>query len=111
MASYGANSKDGIQLAATEINQAFSEGKSKFKVSLSIEDSKGEPQQAVSSLQKLISVDHVAAIIGDVGSSATLAMAPIANANKVVIMSPAASAPAISTAGVCDQVNCETNIW
>jgi branched-chain amino acid transport system substrate-binding protein len=98
LASYGSNAKDGIELAAKELNDSSSKTGG-TAIRLVVEDSKGEPQQAVSALQKLVTVDRVSCVIGDVASSATLAMAPIANRNKVVLLSPAASAPAITTAG------------
>src|ERR1039458_3494177 len=98
LASYGNNAKDGIELAETELN-AQAQQTGGIKIRTFIEDSKGEPQQAVSAVQKLLAADGVSCVIGDVASSATLAMAPIANKNRIVLMSPAASAPAISGAG------------
>jgi branched-chain amino acid transport system substrate-binding protein len=47
----------------------------------------------------LIKTDNVIAIIGDVASSPTLAIAPIANTNKIIVVSPAASSPEITNAG------------
>jgi branched-chain amino acid transport system substrate-binding protein len=47
----------------------------------------------------LIFVDKVPAIVGPVGSSVTLAVAPIAEKEKVVIVSPTATNPRIRTAG------------
>jgi len=99
MASYGANAKDGIQLAASEINSRAANSPDASKIELVVEDSNGEPRPAVSAFQKLVSVDKVTAVIGDVGSSATLAMAPIANQQKVLLFSPAASSPTITGAG------------
>ena len=94
LATYGQNAKNGIEMAAQEINH-----KGDIKVELFTEDSKGQPQTAVSAMQKLISANKVSAIVGEMGSSAFLAMAPIANRQKVVIVSPAASSPAITNAG------------
>jgi branched-chain amino acid transport system substrate-binding protein len=94
LATYGQNAKEGIELAVEEIN---SQGD--IKVQVVYEDSKGQAQAAVSAMQKLITVDKVSCIIGDVASSPTLAMAPIANQRKIVILSPAASSPNITAAG------------
>ncbi len=63
------------------------------------EDSKCDPKQAVSAANKLIHINRVKAIIGDVCSSATLSIAPIAEQNRVVIISPASTSPEISSAG------------
>ncbi|HVZ17418.1 MAG TPA: penicillin-binding protein activator [Terriglobales bacterium] len=98
VATYGNNAKDGIELAEQELN-AKAQQDGGIKIRTFFEDSKGEPQRAVSAIQKLLAANGVSCVIGDVTSSATLAMAPIANKNKVVLMSPAASAPAISQAG------------
>ena len=94
LATYGRNAKEGIELAAEEVNL-----KGGIKVQVVYEDSKGQPQAAVSAVQKLITLDKVSCIIGDVASSATLAIAPIANQRKVVVLSPAASSPNITDAG------------
>lgn len=100
LASYGKNAKDGIELAAQELNSMASKGGGgAIRISLVFEDSKGQPQPAVSAFQKLTTVDRVSCVIGDVASSSTLAMAPLANSKKVVLMSPAASAPGITDAG------------
>jgi branched-chain amino acid transport system substrate-binding protein len=94
LATYGQNARDGIELAKEEVNS-----KGGIKVEVVYEDSKGQPQAAVSAMQKLITVDKVSCIIGEVASSPTLAMAPIANQRKVVLLSPAASSPKITNAG------------
>ncbi len=100
LASYGKNAKDGIELAAQELNDMASKGGGgAVRISLVVEDSKGQPQPAVSAFQKLTTVDRVSCVIGDVATSSTLAIAPLANSSKVVLMSPAASAPAITDAG------------
>lgn len=90
-ASYGESVKKGIELA-----------KKQFKadnVELVYEDSKCDGTQSVSSINKLISVDKVVAIIGELCSDATLPAAPIAEQNKVVMISPASTAPTLTTAG------------
>ena len=48
---------------------------------------------------KLISVNHVRVIVGAVASSVTLAIAPIAERGRVVLISPASSSPKITSAG------------
>lgn len=85
LASYGNPMRIGIEMAYNEIDN------SKYK--LIIVDSKGENNTAVSALQKLISIDGVKYVIGDVSSSTTLAMVGIAEKNEVLILSPGASSP------------------
>jgi branched-chain amino acid transport system substrate-binding protein len=96
-AIWGKNSQRGINLALPEINDHG--GIKGRKITVLYEDSQSEPRIATSALQKLITIDHVPAVIGDIASSSVLAMAPIAEANKVVLLSPGASNPDISNAG------------
>ncbi len=96
-AVWGENSKMGLEIALEEANAAG--GVKGKKVNLIIEDSQSDPAKAVSALQKLISTDNVPVVIGDIASSSVLAMAPIAEKAKVVLLSPGASNPDISKAG------------
>ena len=63
------------------------------------EDTKGDPKVAVSALQKLITIDKVNYVIDNSMSSVTLAVAPVAEENKVVLLSTGGSSPKISKAG------------
>jgi len=96
-AKYGQSAKRGLDLALEEINASGRlRGK---KLSLIYEDSKADPKEGVNAIQKLITIHKVPAIIGAMASSVTLAIAPIAEKNKVVLLSPASSAPKITYAG------------
>jgi len=92
-AVWGGNAKMGIDLALSELK------KENVNVKLFVVDSKSETKTAVSAFEKLITTDGVQAIIGDIASSSVLAIAPIAEKNKVVLLSPGASNPDISDAG------------
>ena len=96
-ASYGINAQNGIILESEEVNAQG--GINGQNLSIIFEDSAAQPAQAVTAAQKLIGVDNVVAIIGDVASSPTLAIAPIANQNQIIVVSPAASSPNLSSAG------------
>jgi len=96
-AVWGNNTKKGIDLAVEEIGKKG--GVNGKKIKIIYEDSQGLPQKGVSAIQKLITVDKVPVVIDDSMSSVTLAMAPIAEKNKVVILSTGATAPKISEAG------------
>jgi branched-chain amino acid transport system substrate-binding protein len=93
-ASYGEKGKKAIELATEEIN-----AKGGVKVTAIFEDSRAEPKTGVTAAQKLISVDKTPVIVGDVVSSVTLAIAPIAEKAQVVVIAPTSSAPAITNAG------------
>lgn len=96
-ASYGERGKNGIALAVEEINaQGGIRGR---KLRVIYEDSRAEPKTGVAAMMKLVTVDKVPVVIGDIVSAVTLPAAPIAESNKVVLLSPTASAPAITDAG------------
>ncbi len=96
-AQYGTSLKSGADLAAQEINaRGGSDGQ---PLQLLYEDSRAEPVTAVSAINKLISADRVKVVIGDMFSSTTLAIAPIAQRARVVLVSPTASAEAVPRVG------------
>lgn len=89
-ASYGKSVKKSIQLAKKQSDQ---------DIELVFEDSKCKGKAAASAAKKLINVDKVDAIIGELCSSATLAAAPIAQKNQVPMISPASTAPEVTDQG------------
>ncbi len=94
MAKFGESFKRGIDLALEEINNAGGiQGK---KLLVIYEDDGGEGKQAISAFRKLIALDKVQSIIGGIMSSTAMPIAPIAEKKKVVIISPTATAPALS---------------
>lgn len=96
-AVWGKNAKMGIEIALDEIND--NGGIKGASVEVLYQDSQSEPSKAVSALQHMISVEKVPAVIGDIASSSVLSMAPVAERNKVVLLSPGASNPDITDAG------------
>ncbi len=90
-ASYGESIKRGVDLALKDSGLR--------NIKIIYEDSKCEPKEAVSAVNKLISVDNVIAIVGEVCSGATLAAAPIAEEKKIVMISASSTSPAITKAG------------
>lgn len=96
-ALYGKKLTQAVDLAFAEVN---AEGGLLGRHLIGIhEDDQLEPRHAVSAAQKLINVDRVPVIIGAVASSSTLAVAPIAESAKVVLITPISSAVEISEAG------------
>lgn len=96
-AKYGEDIKRGYDLAVQELNA--NGGVRGRKIRLFYEDSEGKPEKAVAAVQKLIQKDKVIAILGALWSSPTLAVAPIAEKNKVVLLSSGSSSPRITNAG------------
>lgn len=96
-ASHGEDILSGLNLAINEINKENIFNNKKIK--LIVEDNKSNPKDSVSALKKMVNVNKLPVIIGPVASGNMLAMAPIAEKSKVVLISPAASSPKISSAG------------
>ncbi len=96
-ALYGTNIKKGMDLAIEKINSSGGVGGT--PISVIYLDDNNEPKQAVANLRRLISINHVPGVVGSAGSNCTLAMTPIANESKTVIISPTSSQSDISEAG------------
>lgn len=96
-ASYGVALKKGMDLAIEKINSQG--GINTKKLMVIFEDSQADPSKGVSAFTKLVTADKVPIVIGDMFSAGTLAMTPIAEKNKVVLLSPTASAVELTTAG------------
>ncbi len=92
-AAYGIKEKNGIALAIEQANAKLPAGK---KIVAIYEDDQGVAAPAASAIQKLITVDKVPVVIGCAFSTPTLAMVPIADRNKVVLVSPSSSSPKLS---------------
>lgn len=96
-AIYGNALQKGLDLAKDEINtKGGIQGKN---ISLIYEDSQADPKTAISAFNKLVSVDKVSLIIGDMFSSTTLSVAPLAQKNKIVLFSPTASSEEVPKTG------------
>lgn len=93
-ASYGQGIKKGIEIAQKDLDKDLG-----MKVEIIYEDSKCANQEASSAINKLVKSDKVVAVIGEVCSGATLAAAPVAEQNKVVMISPSSTSPDISKSG------------
>jgi branched-chain amino acid transport system substrate-binding protein len=92
---YGLATQKGLDLAIEEINgQGGILGK---PVKLIYEDSRCDPKTGITAFQKLLSIDKVEKIlIGEMCSSVTLALAPIAQEQNLLLISSGSSAPKIS---------------
>lgn len=94
-ASYGENARKGAELALKD----FSAKHPDLHVELRVEDSRGEAAVGNRAATKLMDIDRVVAIMGDVTSGVTLAVAPQANERRIPLVSPGASSPNITDAG------------
>jgi len=83
-AFWGKNIQNGVELAREEINQAG--GILGKQVEIIYEDSRSDPRTGTDAVNKLITADRVQCIIGDTISSVILAVAPIVERQKVVLL-------------------------
>ena len=97
VAVYGVECKNGIELAVEEINAAG--GINGKKIELICEDDEGNPEKSVNAYKKLVTKDGVKFIVGSLTSGCTMAVTSLAQAQKVLMIAPAATAPAITDAG------------
>jgi len=96
-ASFGTSQNNGVQMAVEEINS--SGGVLGKKIDLTVEDNMTKQGETTTIARKLISQDHVVAIIGEVASSKTLEAAPIAQAAKIPLIATAATNPKVTQTG------------
>ena len=96
-ASFGISQNNGVQMALEEVNS--SGGVLGKKIDLTVEDNQTKQGQTTTIVKKLISEDHVVALIGEVASSKTLEAAPIAQASKIPLLATAATNPAVTQTG------------
>jgi branched-chain amino acid transport system substrate-binding protein len=97
VSQFGIGCHRGFQLAFDQINDEG--GILGQKVELISEDDQSKPGQSATAVRKLITQDKVSAILGDATSSATLEAAPIAQSNKIPMMTPTATNPRITELG------------
>lgn len=95
--NFGQSAKNGVLLAAAEINQAG--GINGRKLDVVIEDDQGSPERAAIIANKLTHQDNVVALIAGGASGSSLAAGPNAQAAKVPMISPSSTNPAVTQIG------------
>jgi branched-chain amino acid transport system substrate-binding protein len=96
-ATFGKSTDNGVQMAIEEANAKG--GVLGKQVRVQLEDDGGKPDQAITTVQKLISSDNVLAVLGEVASSNSLAAAPICQNAKVPMVSPSSTNPKVTQVG------------
>ena len=96
-ATFGVSTHQGIALAIEEANaKGGVKGKQLEVITL---DDQGKPEEAATAVTKLITQNKVTAILGEVASSRSMAMAPIAQKNKVPMITPSSTNPKVTELG------------
>ena len=94
-AAYGESIKNGAELAVAQVNADANN----VKINLLVEDTKGDKNEAINAMNKVISKDKVVAVIGPMLSGEMMAAGPIANKNKVVALGTSTTAEGITDIG------------
>ncbi len=95
--SFGQSTKNGVELAVDEINNAG--GINGKKLVVISEDDQGRPEQAKTVVSKLINQDKVQAVLGEVASTNSLAAAPVAQEAKIPMITPSSTNPKVTEVG------------
>jgi branched-chain amino acid transport system substrate-binding protein len=96
-AQYGVAIRNGMQLAADELNAKG--GINGNKIVLVIEDEQGKKEEAINVVKKLVFQDKVLMIFGPTLSNSMFAGSPVANAAKTVIFGTSTTANGITDVG------------
>jgi branched-chain amino acid transport system substrate-binding protein len=96
-ATFGISTSNGAKMAIEEKNKAG--GVKGHKIKLISLDDQGKSEEAASSVTRLITQNHVVAVLGEVASSRTLAAAPISQQNKVPMISPSSTNEKVTEVG------------
>ena len=94
-AAYGESIKNGAELAVAQVNADANN----VKINLLVEDTKGDKNEAINAMNKVISKDKVVAVIGPMLSGEMMAAGPIANKNKIVALGTSTTAEGITDIG------------
>jgi branched-chain amino acid transport system substrate-binding protein len=96
-ATFGVSTDDGVKLAVKELNDKG--GLNGKKIRLINYDDKGQQQEAVTAVTRLIQEDHVVALIGEVASSLSMAGGQVAQRAGVPMISPSSTNPKVTAIG------------
>src|SRR3989304_7084179 len=96
-ATFGISTRNGIDLAVDEVNQAG--GVLGKKIRGIVEDDQGKPEEAQTVVTKLINKDRVVAVLGEVASSRSLAGAPVCQQNGIPMITPSSTNPKVTQIG------------
>ena len=96
-AAFGQSSHKGTLLAIEELNAAG--GALGRPFDLITEDNQSKAGESATAARKLISRDRICALLGEVASSRSLEMAPIAQSSKIPMVSPSSTNPKVTAVG------------
>jgi branched-chain amino acid transport system substrate-binding protein len=96
-AAFGQSSHKGTMLAIEQVNAAG--GVLGKKINLIYEDNQSKPGESATIVKKLITRDHVVAVLGEVASGRSMEAAPICQQSKIPMISPSSTNPKVTETG------------
>jgi branched-chain amino acid transport system substrate-binding protein len=96
-AHWGIPPRDAAEMAVDEINRAGGIGGR--NLALAVEDDRCQTAEGISAFNRIMVAASPPVVFGAVCSSVTLAIAPLAEARKTVLISPASTSPKVTDAG------------
>lgn len=97
VASYGQKAKRGIEMAVEDQNAKG--GLLGKQITVDFQDDRNDKKEAASIMTKFATIDKMPIVFGSAGSGVSLAIAPLANRYKVILISPISSSSQLSTEG------------
>ena len=95
-ATFGISTKRGVELALEDINITGVKGRQLVVI---VEDDQGKTPETQAAVQKLVDLDKVVAVIGEVASTRSLAGAPICQAAGIPMITPSSTNPKVTEVG------------
>jgi len=101
LAAPGKFQMNGFNLAADELNEAggIEVGGRKLRVELKVYDTRGNPAEGASAMQRLTTVDRVPVVLGELSSGVVPAVGPIAEENEVPFIMTVPTGPTLTKQG------------
>jgi branched-chain amino acid transport system substrate-binding protein len=96
-AEFGISTRNGVQLAVDELNQAGGIGGQ--RVWLAVEDTRGDSTEAASAVTRLIGREGADGIIGEIASSLSLAGGRVAQRHHVPMITPSSTNETVTQLG------------
>lgn len=98
ISSYGTSSNMAMGMATEELNAAGGVlgGKS---IQMIMEDTASDQAQAINAARRLLDKHHAVALVGEVASSLSLAVAPVAQEAGIPMLSPSSTNPTLTAKG------------
>ena len=95
--AFGVDTREGIELAVTDINKAG--GIKKLPIKVLFEDDKSNANEANNKVLQLIDRDKVVALLGEVASARSRAGGIVANKKKIPMITPSSTNPDVTKVG------------